>query len=80
MMANDLPWKEGLDKADEAIARGATLYQKFTCEKCGARQTVEKPNTFYQEGQCGECQHITNLMQKGFGYMATFNMGQKLPF
>ena len=72
----DLPWEEGLAKAGEAVAQGATLYQKFTCAQCGTRQTMDVPNTFYKEGECEECRHVTNIMQHGFGYMAHFNLGK----
>jgi ribosomal protein L40E len=71
---HDLPWDQLTKKADQAIAAGATLYQKFTCDKCGARQTMTEANTFYTEGQCEECQHITDIRKKGGGYLATFGI------
>jgi len=71
---NDLPWDELLESANKHIAGGAELYQKFTCEKCGARQTMSAPNTFYQEGQCEECAHITDLVKRGGGFMAHFKL------
>jgi hypothetical protein len=49
-------------------------YQKFTCEKCGSRQTMETPNTFYLLGECEECKHVTDIKKKGCGYMATFSI------
>jgi hypothetical protein len=73
--SHDLPWNEIIEKVDAAIKAGATLYQKFTCEKCGSRQTMESPNTFYMEGQCEECQHVTDIKKRGCGYMATFTIG-----
>jgi len=76
-MTKDLPWDELLARADGAIASGATIYQKFTCANCGARQTMDAPNTFYQEGECEECRHITDLVKHGGGYMAHFKFASK---
>ena len=70
----DLPWDELLARANETIAGGATVYQKFTCAQCGARQTIEDANTFYQEGECEECRHITDLLKHGGGYLAHFTV------
>jgi hypothetical protein len=71
---HDLPWDALLAQAQDTINSGATVYQKFTCAGCGARQTIESPNTFHRAGQCEECAHITDLVQKGGGFMATFNI------
>jgi hypothetical protein len=74
MSASDLPWDELLVQADELIGAGATLHQKFTCAFCGARQTMETPNVFYIEGECEECAHVTDIRQRGCGYLATFHI------
>lgn len=76
-MSQDLPWDELLARADDAIAGGATVYQKFTCALCGTRQTMEAPNRFYTEGQCEACRHVTDLIKTGGGYMAHFDLGSK---
>ncbi len=72
--SKDIPWPELLAKADHAIKKGATLYQKFTCENCGSRQTMDTPNSFYMQGVCEECKHVTDLVKNGGGYMATFSV------
>jgi len=69
---SDLPVNKLLEKADEAIEKGATVFFKFTCEKCGARQTFEKPNTFFVKGECEECGYITEIHEGGF--MAMFKV------
>jgi DNA-directed RNA polymerase subunit RPC12/RpoP len=73
---HDLPWDDLLAQAQDTINSGATVYQKFTCGSCGARQTIESPNKFYTEGQCEECGHITDLKQKGGGFMAHFSVNE----
>lgn len=70
----DLPWDALLAQANETIAGGATVYQKFTCEHCGARQTMDAPNTFYMIGSCGECRHETDLVKRGGGLLAHFTL------
>lgn len=63
---SDLPVRELLERADKAIESGAIVFFKFTCEKCGARQTFEEPNTFFISGKCEECGHITEIHEGGF--------------
>ena len=72
----DLSMEDIEKQVNELLANNphVATYQKFTCEKCGSRQTMEEPNTFYLEGACEECKHVTDIRKKGCGYMATFNM------
>lgn len=65
----DLPFGEAALRADLAIRLGAIIHQKFTCEACGSRQTIEEPNRFFTEGRCEECSHITNIRDRGCGFM-----------
>jgi len=69
---HDLPIPELLRRAQEAIKAGWNVYFKFTCEKCGSRQTFDKPNVFYKKGQCEECGHITEIEKGGFLVVGTF--------
>lgn len=71
---SDLPVNELLKRADEAIGNGAVVFFKFTCEKCGARQTFDTPNTFFIGGRCEECGHVTIISEGGF--MAMFKVSQ----
>ena len=45
------------------------MFQKFTCEACLARQTMDTPNAFYTSGKCDECGHITQLKTGCCGFM-----------
>lgn len=67
--ATDYPIRECMEVADRLIGLGATVYQKFTCEKCRSRQTIDTPNTFYATGQCEECKHITDIEKRGCNYV-----------
>jgi hypothetical protein len=68
-MSDDYPFDEVVKVADKIIARGWTLYQKFTCAGCGERCTMEEPNSFYTSGNC-ECGHVTDIRERGCNYMA----------
>jgi hypothetical protein len=57
------------DEVERAISLGATCFQKFTCEACLARETMTEPNVLYKTGRCDECGHVTDLEQKGCGFM-----------
>jgi len=61
----DYPFADVYKTADDMIRKGWTVYQKFTCEQCKTRQTIDVPNTFYTEGSCEECKHITDLRKAG---------------
>lgn len=67
--AVDKPFYDVLISGERLIRRGATLYFKFTCEECGSRQTFDKPNKLYEEGECERCGHVTSLVENGCGYM-----------
>jgi hypothetical protein len=56
-------------EVEELVATGATVFQKFTCEACLARETMPDPNVLYKAGRCDECGHITNLELRGCGFM-----------
>ena len=67
------PWDEVLENANNHIANGADVYQQFNCEHCGAKQTMDKPNTFYMSGICEECRHETNIKLNGMNFMVHRN-------
>lgn len=71
---NDYPVEEILKAANELIRQGVTVHQKFTCDKCGSRQTMDEPNTFYASGKCEECGHITDIKKKGCNYLTHFRV------
>jgi transcription elongation factor Elf1 len=65
----DHPFYETVDKATELIEKGAKVWQKFTCAKCGSRQTMDQENTFYTLGTCEECGFQTDIEKQGCNYM-----------
>lgn len=66
---NLYPFNDVLKQADAAIAKGAQAFQQFTCSGCGAKQTMEEPDTFYTSGKCEECGHITDIRTDGCNFM-----------
>ena len=51
------------EEASKVNEAGSTVYFKFTCAKCGSRQTFPEPNSFYITGECEECKHVTDLFK-----------------
>ena len=49
---------------------GATVYQKWTCEKCGDRVSANEPNKFTTMGHHEKegCGHITDMRKTGWGF------------
>lgn len=52
-----------IQHADQMIHQGGIVHFKWTCAKCGSRQTFDTPNTLYRWGQCEQCQHTNDLEQ-----------------
>ena len=73
----DYPFYEVVKTAKELINEGATIYQKFTCCKCGSRQGMDVPNTFFKKGKCEECGWETNLIIAGCNYMVVRDIRRK---
>jgi hypothetical protein len=46
----DFPFSEICEAVKEHADNGLRCYQKFTCEQCGQRLTMDVPNVVYQEG------------------------------
>jgi hypothetical protein len=57
----DFPLQDCAKQAETYIAQGGTIFQKWTCAHCGARQTMEQPNTLYTSGKCEECEKVTSI-------------------
>jgi rRNA maturation protein Nop10 len=55
--------------AARLVEDGLTIHQKFTCAKCGSRQTIETPNRFFIEGICEKCRYTTDIRKTGCNYM-----------
>jgi hypothetical protein len=65
----DRPFEEVALIAKAMFDDGHTIFQKFTCHYCNARQTMEEPNRFFTIGTCDECGSETDLVRAGCGYM-----------
>lgn len=62
----DGPLEDIVREAEVLRQQGYMCFQRFTCEKCGTRQTMDEPAKFYTHGGCEECKHVTHLKQCGF--------------
>jgi hypothetical protein len=78
MKYNDYPFDECAKAAKELAEQGYTVHQKFTCNKCNARQTIGTPNVFFTTGHCEECGHITDIVKRGCNYLLIASM-RKVP-
>lgn len=65
----DFPFGDVVRQASEVMAQGHTIHQKWTCEHCGARQTMDVPNVMYEQGRCEECSRITNIRARGCNFL-----------
>lgn len=68
----DHPFYEVAERAEQVLESyhgAATIFQKWSCAECGARQTMDIPNTFFTVGQCEECGGITDIVATGCNYM-----------
>lgn len=63
------PFYEVIKEAEALIQTGAEVFQKFTCENCGNRLTMDVPNAFYKEGSCDNCGHVTNIEEAGCNFL-----------
>lgn len=68
-MYNDYPFDECAKQAFKWVKAGRTIHQKFTCDWCNSRQTMETPNQFYTKGKCEECGHETDIQKRGCNYL-----------
>lgn len=70
-MTHDLdePFDRVATHAEQLVSRGAMVFQKFTCAGCGARLTMDVPDTFYKEGSCDQCGAITNIQEAGCNFL-----------
>jgi len=60
--------------AAEAHRAGGTTYQKFTCNRCNKRLTVDEPNVFYKVGRCDECGNDDiDIVAQGCNFIVVFD-------
>ena len=70
--AVDHPYYAALRRAEELMLAGNVVFQRWTCDHCGQRQTVSSPNAFYLTGWCERCQKSTDIRARGCNYMLLY--------
>ena len=74
---NDYPLEECRRVADRLARAGCSIYQKWTCGKCGERVTANLANHWTEQGHHEEraddkpCGFVTDLRKTGCNYLAT---------
>lgn len=68
-MKGDFPYDAVVTQAEALIRDGATVFQKFTCQKCGKRLTLDVPNIFLERGQCEVCGGVTDIRRTGCNFL-----------
>lgn len=63
------PFEQVLMKATQLALGGAWLFQKYDCEHCGQRLTMDDANVFYTHGACDRCGRLTDIRKAGCNYM-----------
>jgi hypothetical protein len=65
------PFYEVARNAEQKMEKGFTINQQFVCKWCGTKQTMDRPNVFFEKGRCEECGRITDLRLAGCNFMAS---------
>ena len=64
----NFPFSEVAEGAKQQVEAGNTVFQKWTCEQCLTRQTMDVESKFSTHGQCQECGHVTDIRETGCNY------------
>lgn len=65
----DYPFDEIAEAIRKHADKGAMCYQKWTCDHCGSRQTMDEANILYTHGICEECKQTTDITVRGCNYL-----------
>lgn len=68
-MFRDFPFDQCTAKAEALANAGHEVFQKFTCDGCGARLTMDIAGHFFETGTCDKCDCITDIKSKGCNYL-----------
>jgi hypothetical protein len=66
---NNYPIEDCAKAVQPYVDAGCHFNQKFTCAKCGTRQTMAKADTWFKTGNCEECDYLTDITQTGCNYL-----------
>ncbi len=66
---SDHPFYETANAAERLIDEHTVVFQKWTCQHCGARETMADPDLFHTTGRCEECGLVTDIVANGCNYM-----------
>lgn len=75
----DFPLEDVARQCGEHQRLGRMFWQKFSCEKCGERNTIEVPNQLYAQGTCSDCGHTTDLRVTGCNFLLAFQVVRPVP-
>lgn len=71
----DYPLMDCVKQVDQLLQNykdNVQIYQKWTCEKCGDRVTLNVPNKMHALGHHEDCGAITDIRARGCNYMVIF--------
>jgi len=68
-MPLDHPFYEVANLATKQILAGHSIHLKFTCQRCGSRQTIAEANKIFEKGECEECGGVTDLVVNGCNFV-----------
>jgi hypothetical protein len=61
---------------NEIVEGRMRFWQKFTCDNCFERITVDEPNKLFITGHCQLCGHVTDLQKMGCNYSVMLSRGR----
>lgn len=72
-MPTNLKRDELLRRARETLEHfpGATVFFKYTCDRCDCRVTFTEPNCLFEEGECYVCGHRQSVTAGGYALEIT---------
>jgi hypothetical protein len=74
---SDLDFNSLAHAIEVQAAAGAVCFMKFTCALCGSRQTITgSPNGVHMAAVCEEDGFVTNIGERGGGFMLVLPLGK----
>ena len=68
-MFRDFPFADVVAKAQALEAAGHEVFQKFTCQGCGARLTMDVAGHFFEKGTWDRCETVPDIRKCGCNFM-----------